>query len=255
MKKKIFLLIVTCVLLLVYKNTNAKEIENIGTESSTKDVEIIKYIKTETLYDNTTKTVLDKKEIELTEEEYNRLDYMSEPLANCTSGVSCWETDYKKLVLRISQGSPSYGYGTITLTNEWKKAPVVKSYDIIAVTYNFSTIGYPNISAKYNNNTLSTSNNKVTYNGAGISVKLPDNMNNNDTIELKIVGTFGTNHPEYWNIAHICGTYQHAQSTVTLSDSLAYSFSEANGGVGGVLNFNSTTIKNKYDQMQGVCYN
>ena len=48
----------------------------------------------------------------------------------------------------------------------------------------------------------------------------------------------------------VYGTYQHAKSSVSLSESQNYSFSSR--GLGGVLKFNKDSIKNKYDGMTGV---
>ena len=48
----------------------------------------------------------------------------------------------------------------------------------------------------------------------------------------------------------VYGTYQHAKSSVSLSESQNYSFSSQ--GLGGVLKFNKDSIKNKYDGMNGV---
>lgn len=45
------------------------------------------------------------------------------------------------------------------------------------------------------------------------------------------------------------GTYQHATSKVTLSQSQDYSF--GSGGLGNILKFDSS-VKSKYDGMQGV---
>lgn len=251
MRNKMFLLIVSCISLLVYKNTNAQEIIIEDSVKMPKTVEITKYIKTETLYDNFTKEIIDRKETELTEEMYNRLEYMSEPLAKCDGGVGCWETDYKKILLRVQGQTGPSDKGKVTLTTTWKKAPTIRSYDITAITFSKSI---NNISASLSSSIASNEKVKKDSYGAGISAKLTSgSISADSTIELTVSGSYSD--MTVWQNVRICGTYQHAQSTVTLNNSTDYSFSKGSGGVGNVLNFNSTTIKDKYDQMQGVCFN
>jgi len=46
------------------------------------------------------------------------------------------------------------------------------------------------------------------------------------------------------------GSFQHAQSAVTLADSKVYTISSS--GLGSVINFTNSTTRAKYDAMQGV---
>lgn len=250
MKKKLFLLVVACISLLAYKNVNAKEFDSIDSSFIPKDVEVTKYIKTEILYDTLTKKILETKETELTEEQYNMLDYISEPLANCSDGAACWETEYKKVSLRVESPVSVLTNGKVILTTTWKKVPSVKSHDIIAITFANSMKG---VSASLTSSVASNAGSKVTSEGVGISAKLSNSISANNTIVLTVSGKYSD--LSTWLNGKVCGTYQHAQSTVTAADSLAYSFSRGQGGVGSVLNFNSATIRDKYDQMQGVCFN
>ena len=48
-------------------------------------------------------------------------------------------------------------------------------------------------------------------------------------------------------------TYQHATSALTLANSKSYTFSSS--GLGGVLYYSNSTIRNKYDGMQGLSMN
>ena len=48
-------------------------------------------------------------------------------------------------------------------------------------------------------------------------------------------------------------TYQQASSALTLANSKSYTFSSS--GLGGVLYYSNSTIRNKYDGMQGLSMN
>ena len=250
MNKKIIVTLMLCVSLLSLKKVNAQEIVKDSSIEMGSIRTVTKYFKTESLVDRLTKEVLDVRETELTKDQYDRLDYMSEPQANCSDGAACWETDYKKVSLSVETPPSVISNGKLILKTTWKNVPSVKSYDIIAATFAY---GMSNVSASFSANSSVASNagNKVQANGAGISVKLNNKISAESTITLTITGKYSQ--LDYWTNGKICGTYQHAQSTVSSADSLAYSFSKTQGGVGGVLNFNSTTIKDKYDQMRGVC--
>ena len=50
--------------------------------------------------------------------------------------------------------------------------------------------------------------------------------------------------------AHVFTTYQHAQSSLTRDQSKSYTLSP--GGLGDVLYYSNTTIRNKYDDMSGI---
>ena len=248
MNKKIIMILMLCISLVSLNNVNAQEIivddelviDNIRT--------VTKYVKIESLIDRFTNEVLEVKETELSKEQYDRLDYMSETQASCTDGAACWETEYKKISLSISSPSSVLLPGTITVKTTWKKTPAVKSYDIIAASFARSM---SSVSVSLSSDVATSAGKKELDSGAGISVKLNSSVPANSTITMTIKGKFSQ--LDYWLNSKICATYQHAQSSVSSADSLAYAFSRTSGGIGGVLEFNSTTIKDKYDQMQGVC--
>ncbi len=82
------------------------------------------------------------------------------------------------------------------------------------------------------------------YGGVGISMNIPDSANSSLSSSMTVKLLTGAD-----NIT-VYGTYQHAKSSVSLSDSKSYSFDPS--GLGGVVKFNSSSISNKYDGMSGV---
>ena len=97
----------------------------------------------------------------------------------------------------------------------------------------------------YNRNSDNTkASSSFTGNGGiGISMNIVDSVKS--TLENSITVRFISKA----NPFKIHGTYQHAQSNVTLSESKKYTFSST--GLGGVLSFDSS-VKSKYDGMRGV---
>lgn len=68
----------------------------------------------------------------------------------------------------------------------------------------------------------------------------------NSDLELSIVLEFNEN---VGKTAY--GTYQHARnSNITLTQAKSYTFNS--NGLGGVVYFNNSTVKNYYDGMQGL---
>lgn len=55
---------------------------------------------------------------------------------------------------------------------------------------------------------------------------------------------------QYKNIISVYGSYQHAKTNVTLATSQSYILSSS--GLGGVIAFNTNTIRNYYDGKRGV---
>ncbi len=167
------------------------------------------------------------------------------------------QTNMKKLYMQVI--SPAYmSHKVVTLTNTWLSIPVTKSFDVIAVrpeTHSLvvtilpATIsGYQKwdgniINYNVNNNNTKRSASFTGNGGVGISMNIVDDVKS--TLENSLTVTFVSEADPF----KIWGTYQHAQSDVTLAQSQNYSFGSS--GLGNVLNFNSS-IKSKYDGMQGV---
>ena len=139
---------------------------------------------------------------------------------------------------------------TITITNTWLSIPSVKSYDVIgyrngtgaAVSIN-SVSGYQ----KWDGNVISYNSGSENYksagNGCGISMNIVDNVSR--SLENSMTVTVINN--AYTYTAY--GTYQHAQSNVTLAQSKNYTVNA--NGLGGVLDF-AASVRGYYDGMQGV---
>lgn len=139
----------------------------------------------------------------------------------------------------------------VELTCEWIKTPKVKSYDIIAirVNQNVKFSADENCYGKqYADNDVITykgdsSNIKSSKTGLGISMNLVDNASKH---KLELYANVGANNQSMI----IFGTYQHAISDVTLSKSQKYNFSSK--GMGGVIDFTTTEVYEKYDQTPGL---
>lgn len=139
---------------------------------------------------------------------------------------------------------------TITITNTWLSMPSVRSYDVIGFrnsTGNSIAINSVSEYQKADGQTVTYgmggSNFKSTNQGCGISMNIVDSVSSNltNSISVTVINSSST-YTAY-------GTYQHAQSNVTLEQSKNYSINAS--GLGGILNF-ASSVKEKYDGMQGV---
>lgn len=174
--------------------------------------------------------------------------------ASTTEGSVVHTTSYKQLHLWVFSNSD--GTYTFVIQNSWKKIPSNKSFDVLAfrwegtVTENKNTIygeqiykistsqvNPPFIEYQYGNG-----NYKYESNGVGLS----QNLVNGDYYyvnQLEITASCS-------GTIKLYGTYQHAQGDLTLSDSKSYSISSS--GLGNVLYYSNSTIRNTYDNMQGI---
>lgn len=156
----------------------------------------------------------------------------------------------------VANGYPSQKI--VTITNTWLSIPATKSFDVIAlrpasnsmtVNINKNTIsGYQKWDGQYVNYDKSSANTKVSSSftgngGLGISMNIVDGVTSSLENSMTVYFLSGA------DPFNIYGTYQHAQSDVSLSESQNYSFSSS--GLGNVLNF-ASSVKSKYDAMQGV---
>ena len=89
-----------------------------------------------------------------------------------------------------------------------------------------------------------SSNVKSCSQGFGVSMNLYDAAVSK--ITCTVTGIFGSGKDPFT----VYGTYQHATSTLSLSDSQKYTI--AAGGMGNVLSFTSSSVKAKYDNTQGL---
>lgn len=158
-------------------------------------------------------------------------------------------TDMKKIKMKIASNGATVK--KVELTCEWIKTPKVKSYDIIAirVNQNVKFSADENCYGKqYADNEVITykggsSNIKSSNTGLGISMNLVDNASKH---KLELYANVAANNQSMI----IFGTYQHAISDVTLSKSQKYNFSSK--GMGGVIDFTTTEVYEKYDQTPGL---
>lgn len=214
--------------------------------------------------------------VEITEEEYNNANVQ-------TTYASTHETTYKKLTITLSNHPSSYDNTRIVVSDlTWKQIPANKSYDVFALYATSGTIEMPtayqnkyelapsgDVCALNTNKTWTTTYlpshanwNTVgilsVYTGAGISMEFDHSLTPCVYDLGMIIGVEkGYNFqmitsalPVDGNSVTIRASYQHAQGTVSLSESKNYQFSTS--GYGGVILFNNSNTAEVYDKMGGV---
>ena len=170
--------------------------------------------------------------------------------SNISTIATYYSTSYKNIeISTTSIGSNKY---LVYLTNDWLITPRVKSYDVIAMRTEDSTIssGSQRGVQMYTTNGISDvinysyngTNMVLSSNGFGISMNLVDAASG-FTCEIQAI----VEATSQW--AKVYGSYQHAMTAVTLSKSKSYTISH--NGYGKVINF-ATAVQNDYDNMQGV---
>jgi hypothetical protein len=222
----------------------------------------VKYIKTDTIYVD--EKVISKSEAEVSKQEYDNspkgkpiITPIISPMYSGNTGNPTHETTYKKLSIDITWGIFSY-IRHVTLTNVWKQIPAIKSFDVLAIAPGHDSISF-NIDGnrsgyqKWDGNTINydtSSGNWKIVNGSGIYKKglgLSQNIVDDVTTSLSnsITVTFITDVIPFT----ARGSYQHATSNLTLTQSQNYTL--ATDGMGGLIKFNSS-VAGYYDDMQGV---
>lgn len=197
--------------------------------------------------------VVEVKERNITESEYDNSIIETRTKCDFANADDCWETASKRVTIAAwkvgSSSCPSY---RIQIDNVWKKIPNVKSFDVIALRYNdkFSAHGAIahqtyKIDGVEHDITYSPdgTNTKRFSNGIGVSMNIVDAVTSDLHLSLLVEGTASS------GVIGFGGTYQHATSNVTLTQSQNYTISTSD--LGGILAFNSSVI-GKYDGMQGV---
>lgn len=204
-----------------------------------------KIIETRRILNNNQNIILER---ELETSEYNDLIKSGSIFIDSDQ----YATSYKRVVLIARKTGNRY---FLNIHNYWLKVPVTKSFDVIGLRLSGSITKYnstaqgtqfydiPSGANVGEVNYQYTSNNfELLSNGIGLSQNLVNgNYVYENTMEVQISCT---------GQVYIYGTYQHAQSDLSLNDSKSYTISSA--GLGGVLLFSTSTISNKYDGMQGV---
>lgn len=178
--------------------------------------------------------------------DFNQLNLDVENEFSLLSGNSDEHTtDYKYIQLMTNSGSsPKRFY----IYNKWLKMPKNKSFDVIALRWNSGFTLTEYYGNQYTNGNsgdiaypIGNSNYKIGSNAIGLSQNLVDSATSIEN-ELIIWGTCSSDGTIY-------GTYQHAQSDITLATSKLYNFSVS--GMGNVLSFygNASEI---YDDTPGL---
>lgn len=223
----------------------------VDAQSENQYVDVIKdeeiYYKINTLTDSLGKVIFEE-EVEITEEEYENLIETLSTTEKCSIGNACIQTAMKRLSLTINGTRENCN---ISLNVHYFNMPQYRSYDVIALrwegfqmnSFNGKQLGKIN----GNNSTVtynsSSSNSKIATNGVGISMNLYDEATFLE-LSLNVTGVITG------NTMNVYGTYQHAQGNLTLSESKSYLFSS--NGLGNVLFYSDSNIRNMYDNMDGV---
>ncbi len=147
------------------------------------------------------------------------------------------ETKSKKLSIAKACSSTCL----ISITNNWKGVPNVKSYDIIGALFtgNINRINEPRTEVYYASGKNSSNVIKYDNNGFGASIKLP---NTNEI--LTVNQTF-----QVMGNGKIYASYQHATKSITQNNSLNFRINI--GGYGKVFDFYNNAY-GVYDGMGGV---
>lgn len=233
-------------------------------ELAIKDYNNIKTLKEEVVYVKTTTITSPLKEISsfeqiITEDEYN--DFQPVRLS-CNYGDTCYETNAKRIYLVTDRYATNKLCMDVYL--DWKTIPVTRSFDVLAARWTDSNsglsfdevIGYQDLGAAaatgdilyvYQAGGSEHTNIVHTSNGVGISMNVVDNLTEAPKMGMSLYYTINNA-----TTMNFYTTYQHATSSLTLAQSKSYSF--ASNGLGGVLYYSNSTIRNKYDGMGGLYY-
>lgn len=234
--KKIFILFVLMLIMPIM--VNAESVDKIIINQNGVSIEENTYQK---LCDIYSKNFVDT----LTLNEYKKI--ASVPLDEIVVSESSIDTETMPLDASFSSNAKTIKLiksgNYITLLATWKGVPSVKSNDVIAVRFdNASLDGSFTFKQVY----VSNGSMKVSYdsynkrfsNGFGSSFQL----GNGSGIEISLMFMVSGNGKVY-------GSYQHASSYASLTDSTKYTLSYL--GNGGVILFDES-VRSKYDAMPGV---
>lgn len=173
------------------------------------------------------------------------------------NSISDWSAIHTTSMKKLTMDA-YYTQGTViklTLRCTWTSIPKIKSYDVIGFAVNsggaftLNTESDPNVWGYqiYDGNQIyydyASKNMKKSLVGQGLSTNISDSVINSLIVELAanliVLGDLS-----------VYGSYQHATSNVTLSQSKNYTFSTS--GMGNVFKF-ANSVKSKYDNTQGLC--
>lgn len=213
-----------------------------------------KYFLTTTIYDEND-VAISTLNSEITKEKYDEFDsddYNQQYLLDYETNSKI-ETNAKVLDLTVI--SPTFASRNISVysTLTWKNIPKVKSFDVIATMFKIPVVMNDFMGMQISNLKSSSeriteynpggTNSKVFTNGVGVSMNIHDDVTESLALALQINATVDS-------AGSIYTSYQHATSTVTLEQSKGYTLSEQ--GLGHVINFTNSSVRNKYDGMEGT---
>lgn len=209
---------------------------------------------------------------EITEEEYYNNSGIS-VAANCGTGDSCWQTEYKRLETSIIKVGSQYRFRSDI---SWSQPPANRSNDVLAMAFNDTNIS-PIADSKYarydwhmtrydeelgwyddfGGTTFNSGNSKwrIGQGGYSVIIDLKNDEISSDGEHLDQV--WNQSAYMYFNVQKstnvtlytldVYGSYQHAQSTVSLS-SLANIILEPSAY--NIISFAESGISSKYDNMR-----
>lgn len=228
-------------------------IEKVKNDHNLKKVVETKYIESEIFYLNG--KVLTTIDNDITKKEYDNISINKKKISG--KATDNHETTYKKIELEVVYGA-SISYKYITLTTEWKLIPSTKSYDVMAIStgdssFSINLINQKSGYQKYDGNTINYSSNSGNWKtlssstawngGIGLSQNIVDSTTTSLKNSMTVLLYSGSLN------FRVRGSYQHAISNVTLSQSKNYSISLS--GLGGVIDFDST-VRGNYDNTGGL---
>lgn len=188
----------------------------------------------------------------ITEEEYNNApedENICTPYSDTYQEI---ETEYKRFATQFI----NYNGLEVMAIVSWKKPPKYRSFDVFAMRFQYFNYSGFNATQDYyvGNNydriyyDTAAPGYKPQSTGFGVSMNLKDGTNITGyelTMEAKV--TVNTTSSA---LAHAFVTYQHAQTNLTREQSMSYSMDVT--GLGNVLYYANTTIRNSYDDMTGL---
>ena len=173
------------------------------------------------------------------------------------TGSASHQTTYKKITLKVVTATSGIGYQhDVTVDLLWLKRPTYESYDVFGIRCIDCGVSSPGSYYRVL---------KSTNGGSSFGSTLVSGLTGNTVVQGTGVGvafstgTITANKTVYRNTVRflapfkpvIYATYQHAQGNISAVNAINFSIPRS-GGYGNVLQFNTTTGRNLYDQMGGV---
>ena len=216
----------------------------------------VKYVETSTFVSSKNDLLNIIKEKEITASDYQNWT-AKQTKESCPPGFynECWETTAKRVF--IAYHTYPSGKEAISVINQWKTMPLIRSFDTIGMVFNnfemTSYYGtqwyntkenqeYQSINYSYGSPNIKISNS--TQKGISISQNIVDDTYNYLQNDLYVYGKKSEN-------LQVAGSYQHAVKNLDLATSKNFTFDA--WGMGKVFNWN--TSWSNWDNMQGVCIN